>query len=221
MIGQGTTINAVKGLAFTNVVATCIDTDITPEPDSTYNCIVNWGDGSISNGTMAEADDGSYAVTGSHTYAQPGSYVVLVTIDNTQTFVSTTARSTALVSDKPADNVTSQFIVRATRPAFEKRTGLYRQVVTMQNTSRQAVNGPVSLVLDNLSSRGGSVTLFNKDGTIVTPAAAPLGSPYKNVALPKSNLFAGRTTRNLTLYFRSSSSAITYNLRVLAGPGAR
>jgi hypothetical protein len=221
MIGTGTAISAVKGVAFTNVVANCVDTDLTPEPETTYNCIINWGDGSTSSGTMSEGDGESYSVTGSHSYAKAGSYVVLVTIDNTQTFVSTTARSVVLVSETPAGNLTSQFAIKTTRPHFNKRTGLYRQEVTIKNLSRQVVTGPVSLVLDNLSNGSDSITLFNKDGEIVTPAAAPLGSPYKNVVLSKGNVFKGRTAKSVTLYFRSSSPAITYTPRVLVGPGAR
>jgi hypothetical protein len=221
MIGFGKTISVVKGVAFTNVVANCVDTDTSPEPETTYNCIINWGDGSTSIGTVMEGDEDSYAVSGSHTYMQTGSYVVLATIDNTQTFVSTTARGTANVSETPAADVTAQFVVKATRPVFNKRTGLYRQTMTVRNISREAVSGPVSVVLDNLSSDGGSAVLFNKDGETLTPGAAPLGSPYKNVILPKGSLFKGRNTRTLILHFRSSSPAITYNARVLAGPGAR
>jgi len=76
-------------------------------------------------------------------------------------------------------------------------------------------------VLDDLSNGGGSVDLVNKDGETLTAGAAPVGSPYKNVILPRNNVFAGHTARSAVLYFRSSSSAITYTPRVLAGPGAR
>lgn len=220
MVGTGATINAIKSVPFTNVIATCVDTDTSPEPDTTYTCLINWGDGSTSTGMINEDSEECYSVVGSHTYAQSGSYVVIVTIDNTQTFVSTAARSTVLVSETPAEDVSSQFVIKATRPMFIKKSGLYRQTVTIRNTTRESVSGPVSIVLDNLSANGGTITMHNNDGQIVTPALAPVASPYKNVPLPK-NVFHGRSTRSLYFFFDSSSSKITYSTRVLAGPGAR
>jgi hypothetical protein len=221
MIGYGKTINAVKGVAFTNEVATCVDTDQTPEPETTYNCIIDWGDGTTSTGTMIEGDEESYGVSGSHTYARAGSYVVLTTIDNMQSLVSTTARGTAVVSETPATNMTSQFVIKSGKPVYNKSTGVYRQTVTIRNRTRQAIGGPVSLVLDNLSNGGGSISLVNKNGETLSAGAAPVGSPYKTVALPKSNMFPAGNTRSVTLLFRSSSKTITYTPRVLAGPGAR
>lgn len=218
MIGTGKTISVVKGVPFTQVIANCVDTDTTPEPETTYACIIDWGDGSTSTGMVSEGDEEGYAVSGSHTYAQAGSYVVLATIDNMQTFVSTTARSTAVVSETPAANLTSQFVIKATRAVLNKRTGIYRQTVMIKNPTGQRVTGPVSLVLDSLSS---GVSLVNKDGETLTPGAAPVGSPYKNVMLPRNNVFTGHSVRNVVLYFRSSAASITYNPRVLAGPGAR
>lgn len=225
LVGVGTTIQAIKGVAFSNIVATCTDTDSSPEPEPPYTCLINWGDGSTSMGTISEqGDDGAsvpYLISGSHTYAQSGSYQVMVTIDNPQTQVSTTARSTVNVAEVPASDVTSQFVIKASKARLDKRTGLVKQVVTIKNVGRTPVSGPVSIVLDNLSSSGGSVELANRDGQILNIGAAPLGSPYKNVNLPKGNMFKGRTARSVTLYFDSPSATINYNARVLSGPGAR
>jgi hypothetical protein len=226
LVGFGTTFTAVAGVPFTNQVANCYDSDTSPEASTSYHCIINWGDGTTSSGTMADwGREGSYGVTGSHTYALAGSYQVLVTIDNTHTFASTTARSTAVVNERPANDVTSQFAIRVSRPRLNKRTGLYQQEVTVKNISKQPVGGPISLVLDNLSGgsslSSSSVTLMNKDGTTLSPGAAPIGSPYKNVSLPRNNLFKGRSARSVVLFFKSPSAAITYDARVLAGTGAR
>jgi hypothetical protein len=227
LVGLGTTFTAVAGVPFTNQIASCYDSDTSPEASTSYHCIINWGDGTTSAGTMAGwGQEGSYGVTGSHTYAQAGSYQVMVTIDNTHTFASTTARSTAIVSERPASDVSSQFAIRASRPRLNKRTGLFQQEVTIKNISKQPVGGPISLVLDNLGIGGRSlstigVTLMNKDGTTLSLGAAPIGSPYKNVSLPKNNLFKGRSARSVVLYFKSPSAAIAYDARVLAGPGAR
>mgnify|MGYP000922524477 CR=1 FL=1 len=66
------------------------------------------------------------------------------------------------------------------------------------------VQQPVSIVLDNLSN---NANLFNKSGS--TSCAAPVGAPYVDVN--------GTTA---TLEFTNPTNAgITYNLRILAGPG--
>lgn len=228
LTGSGTTIAAVQGVAFTNVVANCSDSDASPEQGTEFDCIINWGDGQTTTGTMSEGNEESYSVIGSHTYAQAGSYNILVTVDDPLTMESTSIRSTAVVTAPPAQNVTPQFAIKASRPRLNKRTGLYQQEVTIKNVSKQPVAGPISLVLDNLSSGSGtlsssssSVKLMNRDGTILSTGAAPLGSPYRNVSLPKSNVFKGQTARSVVLILQSPSPAITYNTRVLAGPGAR
>jgi len=125
------------------------------------------------------------------------------------------------VSEPAGKNATAQFVIKTKRPHLDKRTGLVRQELTIKNTSKESVGGPVSIVLDNLGNGGGSVSLFNKDGEIVTPAAGPVGSPYRNVVLQKGNVFKGRTAKSVVLYFSSSSPEIIYDARVLAGPGAR
>jgi hypothetical protein len=59
---------------------------------SDYTASINWGDGSTSTGTVSKSGSG-FAVSGSHTYAKPGSYTVKVTIKDA-------GGSTATVTDK-------------------------------------------------------------------------------------------------------------------------
>ena len=223
MVGTGTTINAVKGVPFTNIVATCTDNDPTPEATNAYSCLINWGDGSTSPGTIIEGENDTYTIVGSHTYLQTGSYVVMATIDDSVNALSTSARSTALVGQPPATDLTSQMQIKATRPRLDRRTGYYKQVLTVKNMSGQMVPGPISIVFDNLhnDSEGGSVSLVNKDGTIQSPAAAPVGSPYKNLGLPKNQLLVRKGTKAITVFFDGGSPNIGYSIRVLTGTGAR
>lgn len=41
---------------------------------------INWGDGTITDGKVVQNADGSFSVVGTHTYAQPGSYQIKVTL---------------------------------------------------------------------------------------------------------------------------------------------
>jgi hypothetical protein len=221
LVASGATVTGVKGVPFTQVVATAVESDVTPEGTESYTCVINWGDGSTSAGTMMPTETGAYSIVGSHTYALSGSYVVLVTIDDAQNFISTSARSTALVSEVPAVDISSQLQIKATKPRLDKRTNLVKQVLTIKNLSGVPVRGPISIVFDNLQNEGGSINLVNQDGQIQTPALAPTGSGYKNVPMPRNNLLARKATRTITVYFDGGSTGISYSLRTLAGTGSR
>ncbi len=88
-------------------------------------------------------------------------------------------------------------------------TKRYAQTLTLTNNGASAIAGPISLVLDDLST---DATLFNSAGT--TACAAPLGSPYLQVAGP----LAPGASANVVLQFADpSKGGITYSTRVLAG----
>jgi hypothetical protein len=86
--------------------------------------------------------------------------------------------------------------------------------VTVTNNSANSIIGPVSLVLDTLSA---GVTLFNATGTTDT-LELPAGSPYLNANLSPA---AGQKTSFPLQFADPSHAAISYNTRVVTGPGAR
>ncbi len=93
-------------------------------------------------------------------------------------------------------------------------TGRLLQNVTLTNGSAAFITGPISLVLDNLSS---NASLANATGT-TDALAPPAGSPYINSS---TNLAPGQAI-TVTLQFTDPSrSTISYTTRVLAGPGSR
>ena len=116
-----------------------------------------------------------------------------------------------------ATNVSPQ--VTIIRGGFRKNstTGRYVQTMTFKNTSSNAIAGPVSLVLDALSS---NATLFNKNG--VTSCATPTGSPVIDVNVGTDNvLSAGESASVVVEFANPNNQSITYNTRVLAGSGTR
>ena len=107
--------------------------------------------------------------------------------------------------------------IRVTRGGvtFNPVTGRYAQTVTLTNTSLTTITGPISLVLDTLSS---NATLFNATG-MTDALEPPAGSPYANVT--SSSLPASGSV-SFALQFTNPSHAVTtYSTRVLAGPGSR
>ncbi len=110
-------------------------------------------------------------------------------------------------------------IVTVTRGSFvyDRPSRTYTQTVTLTNTSATAINGPISLILGNLTNG----TLQNATGT--TSAVLPAGRPYIN--LPAGSLAASGnpgSSATLTLRFASTGAgAISYTTQVVAGSGSR
>lgn len=96
----GTDLNATEGASATRTVATFTDPD-TSAAASEYAATIDWGDGSTSAGTIS-GGNGSFTVTGDHTYAEEGSYHLSVTItDVDNTGNAQTVNPSATVADAP------------------------------------------------------------------------------------------------------------------------
>ncbi len=95
----GVNVSATEGAAFTGTVATFTD----PDPAATageYVASIDWGDGAITVGAVSGPTGGPFAVSGSHTYEEEGSYIVTTQITDVD-FPANSAlvRSIATVAD--------------------------------------------------------------------------------------------------------------------------
>ncbi|HLX28495.1 MAG TPA: choice-of-anchor Q domain-containing protein [Casimicrobiaceae bacterium] len=114
-----------------------------------------------------------------------------------------------------AADVTNVFAVTPGGLTLNPVTRRYAQTVTLTNNSANTITGPISLVLDNLSS---NATLFNLTGA-TDALEPPAGSPYVNVT--GGNLAPGGSVSFALQFTDPTHAAITYTTRVLAGPGSR
>jgi streptogramin lyase len=73
-----TATGAVEGQTATSLSASFTDAN-TGSPASTYSYTITWGDGTSTTGAFT-GSGGSYTVSGSHTYADEGSYSVSVVV---------------------------------------------------------------------------------------------------------------------------------------------
>ncbi len=83
-----------------NAATVATFTDNNPYASGSFTVSITWGDGFTSAGTVASSG-GTFTVTGSHTYSQPGRYAVAVSIGDT-TGGSATAHSIAHVAQTTA-----------------------------------------------------------------------------------------------------------------------
>jgi hypothetical protein len=98
LTGQGTSLAAIAGQALNNVVvASFTDTD-TVSGAGDFAATIDWGDGTTTAGSVS-GSTGSFAVSGSHTYAAPGTPTVTVVLaDDAPGTATATATSTATIA---------------------------------------------------------------------------------------------------------------------------
>ncbi len=126
--GSATTYNAVVGSSTGPLVMGTFTDSISPPPPFTAS--IAWGDGQTSAGSVVTLAS-SYQVTASHTYAQAGSYVPVVTVQsggvtltmkNTTIIVTAAAKSGAAAAGAGQAGSPSAPWVSRRQPQCRRRT---------------------------------------------------------------------------------------------------
>jgi len=113
----GFSFTGAAGATVGGTVATITDPN-TSATSSAYSATINWGDGTITPGTVS-GSNGSFAVTGNHAYTTGGQFPVAVTITSVGTSQgSSTVTDTATITATPATVLTGVPSVTATGAAF-------------------------------------------------------------------------------------------------------
>jgi hypothetical protein len=129
--------------------------------------------------------------------------------------ISGTIATFGLKSPTCAADVSSQVTVIRGGWHYNRAGNNYSETLTLTNTGASPV-GPVSVVLDSLSSFAGLST-----ATGTTTCGALTGSPYQNVSLATGSLSPGQSAIVNIVATSSASQTIGFNTRVLAGSGVR
>ena len=96
--GTPRTLSVLPGTSFTTTVASFSDT-LTTNTASDFTATIDWGDATISAGTVS-GGAGAFQVGGTHTYAAPGVFSVVVTLsDDAPGTATAQVTSTAIVSN--------------------------------------------------------------------------------------------------------------------------
>ena len=93
----GASVSAVEGAGVSGTVASFTDADPTAAV-SDYSATINWGDQTSSAGTVTANGSGGFVVSGSHVYAEEGTYTVTVTVTDAGG-ASASGTSSASVAD--------------------------------------------------------------------------------------------------------------------------
>jgi hypothetical protein len=106
VVGSPVAVNATAGAAFSGAVATFTDPGGAEANDGThYTATINWGDQTAATTGTISFSNGTFTVSGSHTYASSGSFTITTTINHEG--VMTPVRSSASVGTPAAPVVTA------------------------------------------------------------------------------------------------------------------
>jgi hypothetical protein len=146
IVVANTDITCLEQSPITNVLVASF-TDVEPSPPSTFNITIDWGDGTTSAGTATQPNPSSapnsWNVTGTHTYADEGSYSVIVTVTDVAFSVTASNSSPTAVTVNDSD----QYLLSPS-PATD-----------LQATQVVPFNGPVLSFLDsNTATTAGDLT---------------------------------------------------------------
>jgi hypothetical protein len=112
LTASGLNVSATEGNAFSGVAAT--GTAYGTEP---LSATITWGDGLSTAGTVTVAADGSYSVTGSHTYAEERSFPLTVAV-TASGGLSATRTATAAVADAALAANTPTIVIKGVAVAL-------------------------------------------------------------------------------------------------------
>jgi len=165
-------------------------------------------EGRTSLGTAQVNSIGAFSVS------VPAATATLVTATVTGGAGDTSAFSNGLALQACAANVSAQTTVVKGPQRYNAAQHLFLQADTVTNTGKVAIQAPIYLAIDNLSS---NATLANGSGT--TSCNLP-ASPYITV-LASGSLAAGASLPVQLQFSDPSLAAFSYTTRVLAGTGSK
>jgi hypothetical protein len=117
--------SSIAGIYMSQQVAVYLDPNLNGVA-SDAGSMINWGDGTTSQGSLALQTNGSYAVYGSHKYAAPGNFIVNVQVKDLYGAVASAAAQTIIV--RPAISVSANAILMTAGSSLGGKVGSFAPV---------------------------------------------------------------------------------------------
>jgi len=188
--GRGVLSGATEHVALAEDTAVAVFSDGNPtELASGFSATIDWGDGTTTPGTVT-GGDGSFTVSGGHSYGDEGNPVAAVTLTRLADKVSATASGTIAVGEN--DNLTGH-------PA------------TLSATASQPFSGAVATFTDTdlVATVGDLVAVINwGDGTAATTGTITGGDGAFTVSGTHTYAAAGQDSVTVTLSDDEPGTAI-------------
>jgi PKD repeat protein len=164
LTGVPTTVAATEGTAVSATIATFNDT-FTGNTAADFSATIDWGDGTTTSGTVT-GSGGNFSVTGTHTYADEGTFTATVVLtdinDDGSGQATATATATSTVNVAEADVLTP--------------VGM-----TVSGTEGTAVSGSIAAFTDTFSNNTAAdftASIDWGDGTTTTGTVTALGGVF-------------------------------------------
>jgi hypothetical protein len=121
-----------EGVSFSGRVANFVNTNAANTTPADFTATINWGDGTSSSGTVSNpAATNIYAVAGTHTYADEGSFTVVVTVaDDAPGTASATASNTVTVVEGDTLSATLAAVSPTEGTAFSGAVAIFSDTDT-------------------------------------------------------------------------------------------
>jgi hypothetical protein len=209
--GSPTAITGTEAKAFTVQVGTFTDADPAAVP-AQYSSTINWGDGTpTSSGVIGKLANGTFTVTGSHTYAEespPGDpYAITITITDIAGTApgTTTDTATATIADAPLTSLGSPI-------TGIEGIGLSPSPITVATFTDADPNGTVSDYTAIINWGDGTATTV---GTITQTGTSPNGSTF-NVSGAHTYTEEGDYQTTVTITDAGGSQTVAVGNAVIA-----
>ena len=204
-VAGSTPQSATVSTAFANPLAATVTANNPLEPVAggviTFVAPSSGASATLS-GTAAMIGSNGIASTTATANSTTGSYAVTATASG----VATSASFNLTNTNGGPTNVTGELSVKYSGFTYNPKPRLSSQAVTITNIGNAPINGPIELVLLNLTN----ATLLNQSGTYE-------GNPYITI-LSGGSLGVGQSLTVTLLFSDPSRAAITYTAEFLAGP---
>ncbi len=126
-------ISPLEAASFSGTVANFTDND-TSQPASNFTATIDWGDGTTTAGVVS-GSAGSFAVSGTHTYADEGSFPVIVTVTDIANAQTVSATGTATVGESDVLVGTGLTIAATQGVAFNGGVATFSDTNTLNTAS--------------------------------------------------------------------------------------
>ena len=169
-------VSAVAGTPFTATVATFTDDNPAATPAS-FTAIINWGDSTPPGAGTITANGQLFTVTGSHTYANPGTFTLTVTISDVPPGTGTaTVTETATVASPTLPPTITKAFADAELQLFGPSTAVSFTLINPNTTTLTGVGFtdtlPAGLVVSTPNGLTAKCGLFLPGGGITAVAGS-------------------------------------------------